>query len=227
LLAREVGIRTVIVPPSPGTLCALGCLLADLRADFVRTVYTIVDDGGVTELARHLADLEEQAAVWLDREHVDQASRQLERSADMRYRGQSFEVTVEFPQGGTTGLRELPGLFGARHHAVYGFADDSAAVELINLRVQAVGSVTKPAQLAPREASQTAARTVAAPGRRSVLIDGVRREAAVYRRDELSAGNVLEGPAIVVQYDTTVFVPPGFRLSVDPWRNLIGEQVSE
>ena len=225
LLAREVGIRTVIVPPSPGTLCALGCLLADLRADFVRTVYTVVDEGGVTELTRHLADLEEQAAAWLDREQVAPVARDLMRSADMRYRGQSFEVTVEFPEGGTTGLRELPRLFGARHRAVYGFADDLAAVELINLRVQAVGRVPKPAELAPRDTTRGQGQRI--PRRRSVLVDGVRREAAVYRREDLPEGSVLDGPAVVVQYDTTVFVPPGFRVSVDRWRNLIGQQVSE
>jgi N-methylhydantoinase A len=147
------------------------------------------------------------------------------RSADMRYRGQSFEVTVEFPEGGTTGLRELPRLFGARHRAVYGFADDLAAVELINLRVQAVGRVPKPAELAPRDKTRSQGQRI--PRRRSVLVDGVRREAAVYRREDLPEGSVLDGPAVVVQYDTTVFVPPGFRVSVDRWRNLIGQQVSE
>jgi N-methylhydantoinase A len=211
----------VIVPPSPGTLCALGCLLADLRADFVRTVYTLLEDRALADLAAHLAELEKQAALWLDQERVGSGPRELVRSADVRYRGQSFEVTVELPRGGVAGLREVPGLFGARHQAVYGFADDAAPIELINLRVQVVGSVPKPAQLAPRERATGA--TLEPARRRSVLVDGQQCQAAVHRREALPEGATLDGPAVVVQYDTTVFVPPGFRVVVDRWRNLVGE----
>jgi N-methylhydantoinase A len=222
LLAREVGIRAVVVPPSPGTLCALGCLLADLRADYVRTVYADLSDGVVDALVDNLAGLERQALAWLEDERVPPAERDLVRTADLRYKGQSFEVTVRLPRGGPEGLRELPALFHARHRAVYGFADESAAVELINLRVQAVGSVRKPDRLAPRElgGSQSARRSVS---RRTITLDGVSLVANVHRRDDLPVGAVVDGPAIVVQYDSTVVVPPDWRLTVDPSLSLIGE----
>ena len=222
LLAREVGIRAVVVPPSPGTLCALGCLLADLRADYVRTVYADLSDGVVEALVDNLADLERQALAWLEEERVPPAERDLIRTADLRYKGQSFEVAVRLPRGGPEGLRELPALFHARHRAVYGFADESAPVELINLRVQAVGSVRKPDRLAPRElgGSQSARRSVS---RRTITLDGVSLEADVHRRDDLPVGAVVDGPAIVVQYDSTVVVPPDWRLMVDPSLSLIGE----
>jgi N-methylhydantoinase A len=223
LLAREVGIRTLVVPPSPGTLCALGCVLADLRADFVRTVYARLDEGSMPSLAVDLASLEEQARAWLVDEGAAQAATDVVRWADLRYRGQSFEVAVQMARGGLPGLRELPELFHARHQSVYGFNDPRAAVEVINLRVQAVGSVpgSRPDRLVPRPSETARPRE---HGRRPIVLDGQTLDAAVVHRDALRTGDNLEGPAVIVQYDTTTFVPPGFRVHVDDWLNLIGEQ---
>jgi N-methylhydantoinase A len=221
LLAREVGIRTVIVPPSPGTLCALGCLLADLRADYVRTVYAEHGEPRLDELAEELAELERDAGAWLDDGRVSPGERDLLRSADVRYKGQSFEVPVRLRQGGVAGLREIPELFHARHHAVYGFSDPSGAVEIINLRVQAIGGVRKPRQLSPRTAAGRRARI--SKGTREILLGGTRLTARVRHRSGLEPGEFLDGPAIVAQYDTTVVVPPDFRVTVDPLLNLVGE----
>jgi N-methylhydantoinase A len=220
LLAREVDIRTVVVPPSPGTLCALGCLLADLRADFVRTIYTPLDETSVEPLATELEGLETQAHAWLEEQGATPSTRDVVRWADLRYRGQSFEVPVQLARGGQVGLRELPELFHARHQAVYSFADPGAPIEVINLRVQAVGGVAKPDRLTPRPSeTPTTSRRVT----RTVLLDGDHLEASVYRRDALGPGDGLDGPAVIIQYDTTTFVPPGYRVTVDEWLNLIGE----
>jgi N-methylhydantoinase A len=135
-------------------------------------------------------------------------------------------VAVRLPDGGMAGLRELPELFHARHRAVYGYADESGGLEIINLRVQAVGGVRKPERLAPRGASPAEGhqRSDISPARhRPAVLDGVAMQAAVYRRAELPMGISLEGPMIVTQYDTTTFVPPSYRVSVDDWLNLIGE----
>jgi N-methylhydantoinase A len=237
LLAREIGIRTVVVPPSPGTLCALGCLLADLRADYVRTVYAALREPNFTTLAAELHKLEQQAAAWLEEERVPSAEREVVRAADLRYRGQSFDVAVRLRQGGGAGLRELPELFHARHQAVYGFADPSGAVEVINLRVQAIGGVRRPERLSPRTAGAAPAgvtaarpraaaaneRTVGSTRTREIVLDGARLKATAVHRSELAPGASLDGPAVITQYDTTVFVPPGFRITVDPWLNIVGE----
>jgi N-methylhydantoinase A len=220
LLAREVGIATVVVPPSPGTLCALGCLLADLRADFVRTVYAELGDATLPRLAAELAELEARAAAWLEAERVPPADRDLVRSGDVRYKGQSFQVTVRLRAGGVAGLRELPALFHARHRAVYGFADEGAPTELIDLRVQAVGAVRRPARLAPRAAGGGGGRV----RHREILLDGTKVGASVRERAALAPGATVDGPAVIVQYDSTVVVPPGFRITVDPWLNLVGER---
>jgi N-methylhydantoinase A len=220
LLAREVGIRTVVVPPSPGTLCALGCLLADLRADFVRTVYAALDDRSTDQLASELGDLESQALAWLAEQGVNNTTRDVVRWADLRYHGQSFEVAVQLNQGGLAGLSELPELFHARHQTVYGFNDPDAAIEVINLRVQAVGGVAKPERLTPRPSEGM---PPGAARRRSVLLNGETLDTTVYAREALAPGMRLNGPAIVVQYDTTTFVPPDYRITVDEWLNLVGE----
>jgi N-methylhydantoinase A len=95
-------------------------------------------------------------------------------------------------------------------------------VEIINLRVQAVGGVRRPEQLSPRSPADAARRNVERRVRQ-IRLDGVVHTAAVYRRAELTPDQTLDGPAVVVQYDTTVVVPPGFRVAVDRWLNLVGE----
>jgi N-methylhydantoinase A len=225
LLAREVGIGTVIVPPSPGTLCALGCLLADLRADFVRTVYCELADASLDGLASVLGELEARASAWLEAERVAGDDRAVLRSADVRYKGQSFEVTVALGEGGVQGLDELPQRFHGRHQAVYGFADPGAAIEVINLRVQAVGTVPRPRRLAPRASGRGARAALDAGARhREIVLDGAKLGASVHRREVLVPGSTIEGPAIVAQYDTTVVVPPDFHITVDPWLNIVGER---
>ena len=221
LLAGEVGIGTVIVPPSPGTLCALGCLLADARADFVRTIYGQLSEDALPGLQAALAELEQQAHAWIEDQQPGRSDRDVARWADLRYHGQSFEVPVQLARGGPAGLRKLAEQFHARHRAVYGFADEGAAIEVINLRVQAVGKVPKPERLVPR-AQESA--SVCQPRRRSIVLEGERVEAHVYDRASLTPGTRLDSPAIVVQYDSTTFVPPGWQVSVDPLFNLVGQR---
>ena len=108
-------------------------------------------------------------------------ARQFVRSADVRYQGQSFELTVTLHQGGRPGLQELPELFRARHDAVYGFADGAGAVEVINLRVQAVGAVARPDRLAPRADGATD-RADRPTCRRAIMLDGRELTASVHRR---------------------------------------------
>ena len=120
---------------------------------------------------------------------------------------------------------------------MYGFADPSGAVEVINLPVQAIGGVRRPERLSPRVAAgghaHTAAgnasavaanaRTASSPRTREIVLDGSRLKATAVHRSELTPGVSLDGPAVVAQYDTTVFVPPGFRITVDSWLNIVGE----
>ncbi|HEU5439905.1 MAG TPA: hydantoinase/oxoprolinase family protein [Ktedonobacterales bacterium] len=222
LLAEEAGFEHVIVPPSPGALCALGCILADFRADFVRTVYARLD-GTEDRLTETFAALDDEAHAWLDDEEIAEHGRQLVRSADVRYVGQSYELTVELTPGSPAeAMASIPQRYAMRYAEVYGYMQGDAPLEIVNLRVQAVGATPKPELRAPGAESDETARPVS---QREVRYGGAPRQIAVYRRADLAAGQQLNGPAIVTQYDTTTFVPAGFRLRVDDRLNLIGERV--
>jgi N-methylhydantoinase A len=209
------------VPPSPGALCALGCILSDYRADFVRTVYAKLD-GAETRLAAAFAELDAEAHAWLDAEGIGTQHRHLVRSADVRYVGQSYELTVELSPGSPEeALESISQRYAARYAEVYGYVHSGGRLEIVNLRVQAVGTTHKP------ELRVSSADADAAPqpvGLREVWYGGQSRQFPVYRRAGLAAGQRLTGPAIITQYDTTTLVTPDFQLHVDGQLNLIGER---
>lgn len=223
MLARDLPVRRIIIPPTPGTLCALGCLVADLRADFVQSVWRdcaqLTDD----EVQAIYQRLEREAWNWLKAESAEVEQAYLLRSADMCYSGQSFELNILFPHmpSFTARLSQLEDWFHARYEIAYGYADITAPVRLLEARVQVVGMTPKPGI---RPVTPV---TTQSPDdqlkRRRVYDRGTYIEAAIYERTALAPGQELTGPVIVEQYDTTVYVPSGFRVRVDDWFNLIGE----
>jgi N-methylhydantoinase A len=221
LLARELGIKKVIVPPSPGTLCALGCLVADLKRDSIKTIYAAADDLTIADVEGEFAALEEDAHTWLADQNAPSDGSVVIRSADIRYKGQSFDMTVALPtgfaEGDTMDVVRKP--FHEAYARIYGIADEAAPVEIINLRVTIVGVTPKPQPVPPRSSS-----TPGAPrSEREVFDEGTLQTAAVYAREDLAAGQSFSGPAVVEAADTTVFVPAGCEVTVDEWLNLIVE----
>ncbi len=218
MLAREINVRRVIVPPTPGLLCALGCLVADLRADFLCSLWEDcrhLEDGRVRAIYQ---DLEAEARDWLAQEEVDVAETYLIRSADLCYAGQSFEINVIFPEESLS-VAAMERWFHDRYERVYGYADRAAPVRLLEARVQIVGVTRKPDIESLRPFAGSGASTA---GRRLIYDQGREVEAAIHQRATLEPGDSIRGPAVVEQYDTTVYVPEGFRVSVDHWYNLVG-----
>lgn len=225
MLAREAEIGRVIVPPAPGLLCALGCLLSDLRADFVASVWRETATLPADELRAIFARLEAEARAWLAEQKVVLERVYLLRSADLCYVGQSFEVNVPFPEMtdpetelATAAMVEW---FHRRYAALYGYADAGAPVRMLEARLQIVGVAARPG---PGAVPRGGGRKAGAAGRRRVRENGEEREAAVWRRQDLRTGEVHEGPLIVEQYDSTAYVPAGFALTVDARGNLVGER---
>lgn len=218
LLAREVGCAKVIIPRSPGTLCALGSLVTDLRRDFIRTVpgHQMFDDP--ERLMQHYAQLREQALAWLDAQATATASHRILAYADLRYRGQSFDLTVALPDNKLEGLAER---FYDSYGRIYGFADRRAAIEMTNIRITVVGVTPKPAQ-SRAQASSGPARRAEPMARHPLFEDEGMRDAAFFDRASLSSGDWFEGTAVVEAPDTTVYVPHGFVVHVDAFGNLIG-----
>jgi N-methylhydantoinase A len=218
LLAGEVGVPTVFVPRAPGTLCALGALTADVLNDAVRTVRGRLDELDMRALARELQALEAELSRWVERHGVTSEGTSFRHGADMRYVGQSYEITVPIDPAwlGASGEPALARAFHDAHERLFGHADPDAPAEVVNLRVQLRGARPRvPILEAPAGAG---ARPI---GARRIWLDGRPAEAAVYERAALGAGDALLGPAIVEQPDTTVLVPAGHVARVDRLGNLV------
>ena len=221
LLARQVGIRKVLVPPAPGALSALGCLVADLRADFVQTLHLPLAEIDDLQLAEAYATLTERAEAWLAEQGMRVEEVRVIAGADMRYVGQSFEIATRFDL--TDGRIRASGMadeFHRQYAEIYHASDPGASVEVINIRVQIIGVTSKP----PISFSALSnGKQPPGESRRKVYLDGQTLDVNVYERDALPAGTVLPGPCIIQQYDSTVFVPGEFTLTIDARGNLIGE----
>lgn len=213
LLASEFHIARVLVPQTPGTLCALGALSADLKNDYVRTVNLRLLDNRIVEIRRHFAELTEEAGRAALHDATVVADSRTYYSADMRYHRQAYEIELpvdpswlDQPTHG-----DLVRAFHTLHDRLYAHADPSEPVDLINIHVKVVGTTSKPKIAAPRPG-----KGLPAPiARRRIRLGGRVAQAAVYRRADLGPGHRIEGPAIVEQDDTTVLVPVDFSGVVD------------
>jgi N-methylhydantoinase A len=216
-LARELGIRTVLVPPSPGLLCALGLLVEDLRTDAVRTCVTGLDALALPRLDKLFTEMEAEALAWLERERVPAQRRSLERWLDMRYVGQNYELLVPAPDEAWT-MRRIEPLrdrFLAQHEAAYGYAAADEPIQVVNARLVARGRPNPP--VLPRSARATGDTGAALTARRPVHLEaaGGFVECPVYDRRRLGAGQVISGPAVIEQFDSTTLLHPGQRAEVD------------
>jgi N-methylhydantoinase A len=221
-LARLAGISTMLVPPLPGVLSALGFLLADIRQVFTRTRVALIGVLDLDHYNRELASLVAEAARWLEREAVPPEDRRIEIALDLRYHGQAYELTI--PVGASLPLdvrtwRDAGERFHVEHKRRYGFDQRFAQVEVVTLRVTAIGVLPTPGFAFDDLAGPDA--TAALVDRRPVLFgDGV-VEAAHFQRSALRPGNRINGPAIVLQDDCTTLIHPGQSLLVDQRHNLI------
>ncbi len=221
LVAREVGIPAVFVPRSPGTLCALGALSADIVNDAVRTVHTRVEPALVEAgaLRRHYDVLRTELVDWLQRFGAGAGPAGFRHAADMRYVGQSYEidVPVELDWLAPGGGAPLLTAFHHAHERAFGHADREAPAEIVNLRMQLRAERPRvPLEELPAGSTTPAARTT-----RRIWLDGRPTEARVFDRAALGRGARLEGPAIVEQPDTTVLVPGSHVGEVDRFGNLM------
>jgi N-methylhydantoinase A len=223
LLARDVGISRVLIPPHPGVLCAAGSLAADMRRDFVRSLHRVLgaSDGeaAMAEIAATFRALSAEGEGWLDQQAMRFTERRVEWSADLRYLGQSFEIAVDLTPADLNG-ETFRARFHAAYELLYGYKDEAAPLEIRDLRVSAIGVTPKP-PLARIDARKRPAEP--SVQHRDIFLDGRSMPAAVYRRDDLPVGFVFAGPAIVEQFDTTVFITPEFTVRVDAFGNLMGE----
>jgi 5-oxoprolinase (ATP-hydrolysing)/N-methylhydantoinase A len=230
-IAPEVGTRRVLVPSFPGITAALGLLTTDMVYEYPATSYAMCsalygDADARQRLEEQFAELEEQAAAQLEHDGVSRDSMVLQRIADARYEGQGYELRVDVGTGSIDGawLDELKSRFHDIHEREYSRRFDTADVQLANIRVRAIGPMPDfVAPSVPSGPAEPASDALHLEADAWFRVDGELQKVSTrfYDRDKLLAGNVIEGPAIVTQFDSTTVVPPGFTCTVDPVGHLV------
>ena len=221
-LADALGIPRVLVPRYPGVLSALGMLAADIMKDYSQTVMwkvpAVVEDGFVRQIAMGFRSLAARGWLEIIAEGYGRETAEVLTALDMRYAGQSYELVVPFDAASTS---DLTGRFHATHRERFGYSMPGEPIEIVNLRMKMLGRVQRPSfpqePLGPEDAAGALLeeRHVGFPEPLATK---------VYTRDELRPGNLVHGPALLVQMDATTVIPPGWQGKVDGVRNLVLER---
>jgi N-methylhydantoinase A/oxoprolinase/acetone carboxylase beta subunit len=213
-MASHLGISTILIPKNAGVLSALGLLLADSIKDYSQSLLRPARETAPKELERAFARMAERGLADMQAEGYTRGSIRLQKAVDLRYWGQSHEITLPF-----RGTKELTSGFHRAHKALYAYRQDDRPVEIVNLRLKAVGKTRRIKLPCHEEAGKDAG--AALIGRQSVTFEQGRMQAPILDRALLAAGNELKGPALVADRDSTTLLPPGFVLKVDRYLNLI------
>ncbi|MGE0887297.1 MAG: hydantoinase/oxoprolinase family protein [Blastocatellales bacterium] len=212
-LASALRIPQVLIPSFPGAFSALGVLLADVIKDYSRTVM-IQSEGQKNiprQIERELAAMEKQANADLRAEGFAPEQMNFVRLLAMRYRGQSYELEIAADASAISG-------FHRSHRERYGHADEQKPVEIVSIRLRAIGITSKPNLKRAKNFRRYKAR---AQRDALVWLGDKRRKVGVYDRTELKPGAVVAAPAIVVEYGSTTLIPAGWQARVDSWQNLL------
>ncbi|MGE3935942.1 MAG: hydantoinase/oxoprolinase family protein [Rhodospirillaceae bacterium] len=223
-IARELGMRNVIVPMAPGVFSAFGMLYSDLRYDFVRTWFTRLHEADFDQVEAVYRDLEEEGRRIVGAASVTPAKVTVKRAADMRYVGQEHAVTVDLPMK-LFAKKDRDGIkraFDAQHEIRYGTSAPDERAEVVSLRTTVTGILKKPPQ-EKIKAGRAEPPKAAATGRRKVYFDAAGRyvNTPTYARAALTAGNRIKGPALIEEHASTTVLMPGDALKVDAWGNLV------
>ena len=223
-IAARMEIPLVLIPPHPGLTAALGLLASDVVYEYGTTVLRGDRAVGVTELAAEYARLEAEADARFDSDGVPAERRRLQRAADCRYEGQGYELRVECPEGTVdeAWLEAVLTRFHEVHEREYYRSASDRPVQIVNVRVRGIGLVR---ELDWPELERTEPAAPEAVQRAWFRVDGTATELATpfYQRDELGRGQIIEGPAVIRQFETTTVIPPGCTATVDRYGSLLAE----
>jgi N-methylhydantoinase A len=224
-LAAETEIATTLIPPGPGLFSALGLLVSDLKHDYIAPVMQRADRLNLPALAATLGRLEAEGRAALAREGIAEADMAFQPHGDLRYVGQSFELTVPLPGGvqGPDAVARIVETFHREHERAYGYNAPGEPVEWVHVRLTALGRIAKPGlrgwtRGGEARAAQKATRPVYFAESNGFVT------CPVYDRSLLGAGAVIEGPAVIEEPDSTTVLHPGYRGEVDGFGNLLLRQ---
>jgi N-methylhydantoinase A len=223
-VARELGIRQVLIPVAPGHFAACGMLRSDLRNDFTRSVFQQLSEFSFEAIERHYQDMETEGAALIKNSGVPVERIVVQRSVDMRYVGQEHAATLELPHDlfvskDRAGIRRL---FDESHERLYGYASTEGDAEIVSVRSSTQGVVPKAKQKRIERGGDTPPPD-AATGSRPVhfQIAGGYLDCPTYARAALKAGNRIAGPVLIEEHASTTVVFPGDTVTVDELGNLV------
>ena len=212
-LARGLNMPRVFIPCNPGILSAFGMLMSDVIKDYSQTVMLADEDATTDALDGHFLPLEDRGRDDLLEEGVSKHKIVLHRYLDMRYQGQSYEILVPFEGDFRDNFHHL-------HEKTYGYCNRDKAIEVVNVRVRAVGQPDKPDFIETPFAGEHIVEDAVADVR-AVIFDAKSHPTRIIRRDKLKHGNLIQGPAILIEYSSTIVVPPFANGRVDAFGNII------
>ncbi|MCW8084989.1 hydantoinase/oxoprolinase family protein [Sabulicella glaciei] len=207
-VAEELGMTEIVLPREPGTLSAYGIMFADLVQDIARSRLLPLEEASLPAMEETLGALHAEAQARLDADAIPAGQRAVEIAADLRYRGQAFELLIPWPEA--PALTPLLARFHATHRARFSYADESERVELVTLRASAIGRLPKP------EESRDVPPGASAPGTRRLWTGGAWCEVPVHLRETLAQGVEVAGPAIIEEAFATHWIAPGWTATLDP-----------
>ncbi len=223
-VAREIGIRRVIIPSAPGVFSAFGMLFSDLRYDFVRTWPMRLDDADFSEIESIYAGLEADGRRAIAGAAVKPQKITIKRAVDMRYIGQEHAVTVDLPLSvfAKRDRKAIKRHFDAMHELRYGTSAPEERAEIVSLRTTVTGVMRKPPPEKIKR-GRSAPPKAASTGRRPVYFNSKGKfvPTPTYARTALLAGNRITGPALIEEQASTTVLVPGDRLEVDAYGNLV------
>jgi N-methylhydantoinase A len=223
-VAKELSISKIIIPHAPGHFSAVGMLMADLRRDYVQTLFERMDDLSMAGLEEQFQKLEAEGRKALEESGIPTDRIVFERAADMRYVGQEHAVAVRMPAsvGSESARAEVKRRFDEAHDLRYSHSAPEESADIVSLRVSAIGRLNKP-EFPRIQRGEPTPPTEARRGERSVIFEGGAAKAAVYDRTKLLAGNVIEGPAIIEEVASTTVVEPSDKVTVNEFGHLVME----
>jgi len=220
-LAKKMKIGRILVPKQSPVYCAFGLLLSDLKHDYVRSFIAPLAKTDFSELNAVFRDMEHQGRQTLEREGISPSDVVFRRSADMRYIGQYKEISVALPSENLseTDIKLIEKSFSERHQRLFSFSDEKRGLELLTLKVEAIGKVPK-IRLS-EQSSDGSDSSKALKGMRKAYFTEAKDflESSVYDGERLKPGNIVPGPAIVEETVLTLVIPPGISFQVDHYGN--------
>ncbi len=218
-LAEKLNMRGVIVPKNAGVLSAFGMLMTDSVKDYSRAYLNTISRADTGEIHNIYNELISASLEDMKKEGFAEERIKFIKQADLRYEGQSYEIMMPFDglhEGWKTDFAER---FHAEHEKVYSYRHQLSAVEIVTLRLRAIGLAEK-IEIPSYEKSEKNIEN-ALMAKRQIVFNSSEIECAFYNRAALAPGHEAAGPAVIVDYESTIFVPPGYRFRIDRWLNVI------